>query len=44
MGGLPPFRCPHAGNGLRGNVWSGFDLTGLEGDAELPMNSRVDKA
>ncbi|MGC8850182.1 MAG: hypothetical protein ACP5QI_06895 [Candidatus Bathyarchaeia archaeon] len=40
MEGLPPRRWPQAGNGLRGDVWSGFDLTGLEGDAEPPMNPR----
>jgi hypothetical protein len=29
---------------LRGDLWSGFDPTGLERDAEPPMNPEVEKA
>jgi len=31
---------PQAGNGLGADAWSGFDLTGLEGDAEPPKGGQ----
>jgi hypothetical protein len=43
MEGLPTHRWPLAGDGLRGDVWGGFDPTGFEGYAEPPMNAEGDK-